>query len=381
MEVRRGRRRLGEIWKRLRMDQGFIQSLTYRGVSLWSLLSDRLEYLFGDYATTAFSHLAAADKIVARERPRAVLMEYEESSYGRAAIVAARRQGVPSVALQHGLHGGAYIPAYYFHEVAWEEGSILSCPVPTRTAVFGEETRRLLTQVSAYPPEAVVVTGTPIFDRLLEAKRKGDAKSLRGALGLEPQRPTITVLSSIFTEVEDRVWFVETVLRALQQWPEMQSVIKLHPHENPKLWREASQELGLPPPRLYRSRLWDCIQAADAVISWYSTTILDAMLLDRPVVVLRLVGRNNPLSFIEKGGARMAGDAGELKRALAEVMGDQRIREQLAEGRRRVLQEQLYHFDGGATSRIVALLRELGERPAGEHPQKQPRESCAEKAR
>ncbi len=342
-----------QLWTRLREDGNFKNSLHYRGVDLWPLLQQRFSYLFREYAHCVLMHCEAAERIMASERPDAVLLEYEEGSYGRAAMVAARKAGVPSVALQHGLHGGAYIPSYFFRQTAWEQGGDISaCPIPTKTAVFGKVTRSYLCEDSAYPAEAVVVTGTTIYDDALAFGQRADKAAIGRSLGFAEGK-VVTVLSSIFTEIQDRRWFIEHSLAAAAD-RDLQCVVKLHPREDAGTWQLIADRMGVARPLVRRDGLWQAIVVADVIVSWYSTTVLDALLLDRPVVVLRVPGKNNPESLA--GGVRIVDNKEELSEALRRLVMDRQQRDILVEQGRQLLVEHIYKCDGRAAERIAALI-------------------------
>ena len=344
-------------WAEWKRDPGFRDSLSYRGVALWPLLCHRLDFLFGEYASVALEHIEAAERVLETERPDAVLMEYEEGSYGRAATVAAAARGVPTIALQHGLHGGPYIPSHYFRAIRWEGvGEQVSCPVPTRTAVFGESTRRYLTEMSAYPAAAVAVTGTTIYDDALAFPAGIVQPALARELGLDVNTRIATVLGSIFTEAQDRRSFIENALGGIADIG-MQCVVKLHPHEDEGTWLDIAMGLGLSPPLLLHEGLWRAIGAADAVVSWYSTTILDALLLRRPVVVLRIQGKNNPDNFA--GGVEIVDGRLELAAALGWLGVDSPQRNERIEQGLAVLGEHLYQCDGKADRRIANLVEDV----------------------
>jgi hypothetical protein len=350
----------GQLWTRLREDRGFKNSLRYRGVDLWPLLQQRFSYLFREYAHCVLMHCEATERIMASERPNAVLLEYEEGSYGRAAMVAARKAGVPSVALQHGLHGGAYIPSYFFRRTAWEQGGDISaCPIPTKTAVFGEVTRSYLCEDSAYPAEAVAVTGTTIYDDALAFGKQADKAAIRKNLGFAEEK-VVTVLSSIFTEIQDRRWFIEHSLAAAAD-RDLQCVVKLHPREDAETWQLIADRMGVARPLVRRDGLWQAIVAADVVVSWYSTTVLDALLLDRPVVVLRVPGKNNPESLAGRGGVMIVDDQRELSEALRLLVMDRQKRDTLVARGRQLLVEHIYKCDGRAAGRIGALIAAVAD--------------------
>jgi hypothetical protein len=345
----------GQLWATLRSHEGFKNSLSYRGVDLWPLLEQRFTYLFREYAQIALLHCEAAERIIETERPDAVLLEYEEGSYGRAAMVGARKFGIPSVALQHGLHGGAYIPSYFFRQTAWEQGGpVDACPIPTKTAVFGEVTRRFLCEDSTYPAEAVAVTGTTIYDDALEYAQRADKGAIKETLGCTGDK-VVTVLSSIFTEIQDRRWFIENALTAVADQG-LKCVVKLHPREDAETWGRIASQLGFLKPLVLRDGLWQAIAAADVVLSWYSTTVLDALLLHRPVVIMRVPGKNNPESLAGRGGVMIVDGKIELSKALQRLMTDREQCEVLVEQGQRLLEEHIHKCDGRAGARIGSLI-------------------------
>lgn len=353
--VAREAERIEGVWKRLSSDENFPKSLSYAGVPLQQFLGQRLEYLLSDYATMALLHIEAVERVIYAENPNAVLLEYEEGSYGRAATVAARKFGIPSIALQHGLHGGAYIPSYYFRQTAWEKGgSMNACPIPTKTAVFGAETHRYLTEISSYPDASIAITGTTIYDGVLELRAGMDPILTRQQLGCA-ERYSVAILSSIFTDAQDRIWFIENALGAVADI-NMQCLVKLHPREDGKDWLSVAERMGVPVPHIFRDQLWRVIVAADVVVSWYSTTILDALLLNKPVVVLRIPGKNNPDSLADSGALNVADNRVQLGVLLDYLKSDKQQIYRSQEAGQQLLGDHLYKLDGGAQKRIADLI-------------------------
>jgi len=347
--------RIEGVWKRLSRDESFQNSLSYAGVPLQQFLGQRLEYLLADYATMALLHIEAVERVICAENPNAILLEYEEGSYGRAATVAARKFGIPSIALQHGLHGGAYIPSYYFRQTAWEKGgAINACPIPTKTAVFGAETHRYLTEISSYPDASVAVTGTTIYDGVLEFRAGTDPIVARQQLGCA-EKYSVAILSSIFTDARDRIWFIENALGAIADI-NTQCLVKLHPREDGKDWLRVAARMGVPVPHVFRDQLWRVIVAGDVVVSWYSTTILDALLLNKPVVVLRIPGKNNPESLADSGVLNIADNRMQLGTLLDDLKSDQNTICRSQDAGQQLLGDHLYKLDGGAQRRIADLI-------------------------
>lgn len=165
----------------------------------------------------------------------------------------------------------------------------------------------------------------------------------------------VVVLSSIFTDAQDRIWFIENTLGAVADL-DMQCIVKLHPREDSRDWLDISARMGVNTPHIFTDQLWRVILAADAVVSWYSTTILDALLLNKPVVVLRVPGKNNPDSIAASGAIKIADNREQLGALISQLKLDRDQRCRMQEVGQKLLVEHLYKLDGNAQGRIATLI-------------------------
>src|SRR5207244_10804287 len=82
--------------------------------------------------------------VLTETRPALVCLYAESSGWGRAAVAACRAAGVPTLAIQHGI----LYPKYYSYRHTADEAD---CPLPDRTAPFGESARPPLVELGRYP--------------------------------------------------------------------------------------------------------------------------------------------------------------------------------------------------------------------------------------
>src|SRR5690242_308754 len=85
-------------------------------------------------------------------------------------MLEARRRGMPTVGLQHGFIYRSWLN--YLHEedeMRADPGNRLDSgfPRPTRTLVFDDYARSHLERCGRFPPESIVVTGSPRLDALV----------------------------------------------------------------------------------------------------------------------------------------------------------------------------------------------------------------------
>jgi UDP-N-acetylglucosamine 2-epimerase len=100
----------------------------------------------------------------------------------------------------------------------------------------------------------------------------------------------------------------------------------------------------------------ELLHAADGLVTVESLSAVEALVLRRPVLVLSMPTH---LRDLVEAGAALGVPAGEdPTRALREMLFDEAVRSRLEQARARYLRHVAEGVDGGATARIVALLRE-----------------------
>jgi CDP-glycerol glycerophosphotransferase (TagB/SpsB family) len=257
------------------------------------------------------------------------------------------------VALQHGI----LYPKYYSYRHEPDEGD---CPLPERTAVFGEEARRLLVTLGRYAPESLVPTGSPKFDELLRLSATWDRALLRERLGVGAGQRLI-VVASRFRGIRETHQSIGSALprlvRAIDALPDVICVVKPHPAESAQpyeacLRAECARQVRVTGPG---ADLMQLLHAADALITVESLSAVEAIVLDRPLLILNTP--TNLAELVEHGVAIGVAQGEDPRPALQRLLFDEPTRERLRQARQRYLADLAFGVDGQATSRIVDLIR------------------------
>jgi UDP-N-acetylglucosamine 2-epimerase len=262
---------------------------------------------------------------------------------------------VPVVGIQHGI----LYPGYYSYRHEADEGD---CPIPDRTAVFGDAARRFLIEEGRYPETSLEVTGSPKFDALIAAARRWDRDSLRRELGIAPDEKLL-VVASRYRPIRETHASIGTafggLVAAVEASAGVRMIVKPHPAEpvaeyQADLAGARRSRLSLP-----GQELLGLLHAADALVTVESLSAVEALVLDRPVLILN--APTNLREMVERGVA-LAVDEGEDPAAAVEaLLFDEPTRRRLDEARSRYLEDVARGVDGGATRRIVSLLRRTAE--------------------
>ncbi|MGH9462102.1 MAG: hypothetical protein ACRD1X_12845, partial [Vicinamibacteria bacterium] len=343
------------MWRRFQGLPLLDQALRHRGVALprQALVSFRDTFLLQlPWAIRSYREIEA---LLRRERPSLLVLYAEYSGLGRAAVAAASEASVPSFAVQHGiLYPRLYANEHSVDEVASRLDGGDTVPIPTRTAVFGSMARDLLVERGHYPPERIVITGSPKFDALLEAGRNFDRRETRERLGLAADVPML-VVASRFTAIGP---VFEDLVHAVEGVADLWLLVKPHQAERSDAYQQvgararASRLRILPP----EENLLELLFASDGLITVDSLASSEALVLGRPVMVVNLP--SNLSALVERGVAFGVPSGEPIEPALRRFLHDRDLGRELESQRRKYLEEFAYGADGASTSRIVSAIRE-----------------------
>lgn len=354
-ETLKGTRAVRRTWRALRRSPAAHEAFSHRGVPFADLSGRDLAgtlLLQLPWAIRSYEEMATA---LLALRPAALCLYAESSGWGRAALAAARAAGVPSLGIQHGI----LYPTYYSYTHAPDEAA---CPLPDRTAVFGESARRLLVGLGRYPPESLVVTGSPKFDELARSAATADRAALRSSLGASKQEPVV-VVASRFRGIRQTHQSIGSafpaLVRALEALPGVLCLVKPHPAEPAAPYEAVLRELGARRVRVLSpaSDLMELLLAADALVTVESLAAVEALVLDRPVLILNMP--TNLREMVDQGVALGVRAGEDPASALRDLLFDAEIRGRLEAARRIYLSDAAHGVDGQATKRILALVHEV----------------------
>jgi hypothetical protein len=357
-ELARATRAIRRQWKSLRGAPGLQASFTYESVGFGDLARP-------DFAATMLLQLPWAVRsmlemraVLDHVRPAALCLYAESSGWGRAALAACRETGTPTVALQHGI----VYPKYYSY---WHEADEGACPLPDRTAVFGQSAQRLLMALGRYPEDSLVLTGSPKYDDLAQAAGRWDRTALRARLGVSPTERLVVVASRFrgIRETHQSIGsaFMRLVL-AVESLPGVICLVKPHPAEAARSYEECVREARagrvrvLPP----SSELTELLWCSDLLVTVESQSAIEALVLDRPVLILNMP--TNLRALVDEGVALGVQAGDEPTEALKAILFDTATLERLRSTRQRYLTNLALGMDGQATRRILDLVRETALR-------------------
>ena len=319
-------------------------------VGFWPLVRPGVRLIFERYLPQCVGYLEIARRALAGLQPRAVLGVHTKRAADQCFFRMARRQGVP-VALV-----STAFKADMTRFARFDYGDLNLADL---LCVTGEAERRAIGSHLRDPDKAVVV-GNPALDHLvakLDALPPTTAcrAEVAQALGIPPARRWV-----VYTTGYINTFMFAGVLEALTGLPYTHLIVKVHPGESASFYAERippalRERVALTHTELDLHRL---LRAADAVVSYVSTTILEAMLLERPVVTVNFSPQENPLPLADYGvpeGRTVEGLRAEVARAL----DDPAWRAELLRRQVRFVADYAYQNDGQAARRVADVIGSL----------------------
>lgn len=256
--------------------------LDVAGADLGPALHTMIDRYAGTWLDSQRRWTVWAERLLRDLHPRVLFLDREGSR--TLWMAAARRLGIPIVAVQHGIIYPNN-PEYCFPA---HPGALL----PETTCVFGTYERDVLIQNGPFEPDQVLVTGSARSnpDGAGTAGSPEERADVRSELGIA-DRDRMLVISVGNNPVGGDLHSVAMVARVLDgPLPGVHLVIKLHPIDRTKGRYEAlmaglARAGGYPAPPLTVVRdidLYRLLRAADAHLGQHSTVLTDAVVVGTP---------------------------------------------------------------------------------------------------
>ncbi len=367
-----------QLWRdRQRILQALLESAAIRqhahidGYDCWSIVREELAgiaFLQWPWSARAMDEAAAALDVL---RPEVVVTYAEAGGWGRALLLEARRRQIPSVGLQHGFIYHSWLN--YLHEEDEMRPDTANpsdggFAIPVRTLLFDDYAREHLERRGHFPPDSLVVTGSPRLDALVQSVSQltpADVASAREMSEADDSRDLVLFVAK-YSQAKD---VLPALLEATAGLSLVQLVIKAHPAETPEVYAAMIQQCRAKLARPIKVLpagvpLAPLLRASRLVVTVNSTVALDAGVLGIPALVIGLP--NNLSPFVAAGVMAGAATRADIAPALQRILYDEDFRSQVERARGEYFTRFAIASDGGAAARSADAVLGLARRSGGE---------------
>lgn len=345
-----------QIWKNKIKESEFQQQFYYNNISYWPVVKNRIYYTIVKDFKDIIGFILTAFKIFSSNKYNLLILHADARIRHRILTFVANKMNIPSLVIQHGItgHHTTFVPSY-----------------ATKLAVWGDISKDFLVKYGM-PLNQIYITGAPRFDEYIylkqnEYKQKRKKIKVYNNFGIDLDK-NLYVFATVhnhfysigsafdLNNLEIEKYFKMTI-KAMKNLPDSHLIIKLHrgdTHEDiPESIKETFNVKNVSIIKDYDIK--DLIIACDCFITNYSTTILEAMLCNKPVLLIdfRKIEQVIPL---EKYNLF---DRISNYKALLEKMKNIRDSPVPVEKYLIFLKDYLYKIDGLSTNRVLNLIDDL----------------------
>jgi hypothetical protein len=281
--------------------------------------------------------------------PSAILTEYDRNHLWSSLVLAARKVGVPSLTMVHGVierDAFGFSPVLADHILCW-----------------GELDRAKLIDAGE-APSTVIVAGCPRLNRDLPSP----SHEVRRRLGIDHDRPVAMLATS---PESSRFAVAEAFCAAIEQLPGMSGVVRLHPSEDLAAYQAT---IARHPTVSFldngSASSDDALAATDVVVVRASGFGSDALVKRKPVVVLSPDQKptGHDLDLIELAGCPHAHDADELAAVLVRMAEDEAYRAEREKAAEQFVTRFCAAFGNESADMTAAAVRAVADRSGSRAP-------------
>jgi glycosyltransferase involved in cell wall biosynthesis len=343
--------------------EGFRQSLSFRGMPVYNLFKQNLSLYFSrGYLTKVVAVAEMAKGMVEAENPAAIVMT-DAPIPGRSIIAAAKSKGIPTIATMHGGQMVPYTPSLNHapEDIGSNgEATVPYCPVTDKFVAYGEDDKNIIVKRGLFPEKDVLFGGQPRYDILARADKLFSRERIFNRLNLDPAKKLVTWMtqSHAYTPEENRKNMI-AVYSATKSFRDVQLVVKLHPGEDQKAVLYKADKTFRPTILGgFGAVTFEILYASDIVITHYCTTAMEALMLNKPLIVIEFGGIPVSVPYVESGAAIGVYREDKLTSVIEDILYNEEARQRLAKARERFVTEGSYKPDGQSSQRVADLLKQ-----------------------
>ena len=307
-----------------------------------NVIGEKRAVLLGGFCAAVFRFLCIIPGIRAR-KPDIMVVVNDLTLFGKAAVTAGQKLGIPSLRISASV-------------VAPNQ---LMPPVSADfLAVSGEAIKEVYVQ-SGVQEDKIIITGNPRFDKLYQRNEQNDRNAIFTKFNLDRKKKLI-VLTTENASVDETDELLRAAFSTVNEIKDIQLIVKPHPAETSELHKLLLYEMNINNAIIVEDiDIYELLNAADCVLTSFSATGLEAMMLGKPVISINLTGEPDRMPYAESGAAFGVYHEDELAPAIMNALTDNDVRDKLKVGRESFVERYNYRMDGRAAERVVELLQTI----------------------
>jgi hypothetical protein len=348
---------LTKKFNKLINNQIFIDSFIYKGINIHSLVLPQFKRYFKSRLKHHLSDYYILKRLMDKLEPSIVVSPSETELNILPFSSVCYKKGIPTIGIQHGTMG-YHTNAVHTKEEVSKKMSCLSpyFPIPTKTAVWGEDTKRFLIKYGNYPKENIVITGNPRYDVLAFKDRIYNKKQTKETYKIKTNKKILLLCTNPVVNEADMIKKVCKVAKKLNVF----LIIKPHPAEYFTNMHEKIAKKYLKDYIIAKGAdTFELLYICDLLITPMSTVIYEAMIFEKPTILVNFSNLKDYIDFSFEKALILVNDINSLEKYIKKILYEKNyikcLKKYMADFRYR----NTYKNDGKASLRVIQLIKKM----------------------
>lgn len=344
-------------WKNIKRGLDIESTFKYGGLLFWKPISRYVFYVFFITYPRIIANMNILRRFTGSNKTRLIIMRNDVKELERTVILCAQKTGIRNLVILHGIVGHKNLDTDLYADI---------------TAVWGQASIDWYRQFG-YPESRFVVTGNPLYDELFFRKSSSCESETRekvcNKLKLDPKKKIATFLTrsnylshTSFNQCNSVSSLVRLILEKANCLSQLQLIIKLHPYDEysgayADIIRKTNSDLVVVWTRDFN--VFDILQSSDVVITFSSSSGLEALILDKPLITLDLHRSATVAPYADRAVALSITRPELINSAIHDCLYNKQVKENLCRHRKQFIFDYVYKVDGKSTERVVSLIKAM----------------------
>lgn len=350
---------LSMVYQRLGADSSFLARFVISGHDGWEGLQGWLDRLFAQHFPRIAEYVRALHRIMAQVEVSAVLAADQLAQPHRSAIAVGKLLGVPTFLLQHGM---------FSPETLW---TVYPC-FADKMLLWGDAFADMLKDGKQGVCPIQVVGNPKLVAVHSDTGNQQIRSQMRDDLGVDPNTKLLVYFAQhptafLARETIDQIHRDLTHVAANSAGAVL--LVKPHPQDSDDFCQglEAETHSDRRIVAGKEAELFPLLLAADLVLTVFSTVGLEAIALDKPLVILDYLNSSPHIPYVDYGAAVQVSRREELDSLVNLALHDETLQASLRQGRERFKKDHLCQVGQQASKLIADTLDREAKNPATAH--------------
>ena len=348
--------KLMKRWEKFTELPSFKEIFVYINISFWPIIQKKIPKSVFPNFKRLINFILTSYRILSKNKFDLLIFEADSRERERCLSIIASKLNIPTIVIQHGatVHPTSFAPSFCNKVLAWGKTS-------------KEDFERY-----GLPTDKIVITGSSRYDQYIHLNQNSTSKekiknSTFENFGINTNKK-LFVLATIhnhfykiastldFNHLEIEKMYYMT-MNAIKKIPDSYLIIKLHPGDmRDDIPLKIKESLGIDNVSITKNySIVDLIVSCDCFITGYSTSAVEAMILEKPIILINFRRCMEVIPYNKYNIFKTATNSEELFNLINESLNNPIP----IENYKLFLKDYIHKLDGRSTKRVVKLIEDL----------------------